>query len=288
MSKKKNLRHVLRSAVMNSFRENMDKKDLKRKGEADGKVFSFGSKYALLDRINDFCKTLPAGMKLEDIEQSHVLAYLDYKAKTCTQKTVDEYRSELKRIGLCAGVDLSCGYVVANKKESEHRGAQAVISKEDFSQILEYCKEHPSGSATAILLEAEIGVRVSDAVYGIHLTPSELHIRAKNGKWMTRPITPEIRRIIDSETFKARLVGDKWYGPKDASVNKYLRRLQEKLGLEYHSFHDIRRRIAQDKYDELRNSGLSRTETLSKVSLWLNHGPNREKMLLKSYIANAW
>lgn len=125
-------------------------------------------------------------------------------------------------------------------------------------------------------------------MYGIHLTPSELRIRAKNGKWMNRPITPEIRRIIDSETFKARLVGDKWYGPKDASVNKYLRRLQEKLGLEYHSFHDIRRRIAQDKYDELRNSGLSRTETLSKVSLWLNHGPNREKMLLKSYIANAW
>ena len=288
MSRKKNLRHILRTAVMNSFRENMDKKDLKRKGEADGKVFSHGSKYALLDRINDFCKTLPAGMKLEDIEKSHVLNYLDYKAKTCTQKTVDEYRSELKRIGLCAGVDLSCGYVVANKKESEHRGAQAVISKEDFSQILEYCKEHPSGSATAILLEAEIGVRVSDAVYGIHLTPSELHIRAKNGKWMNRPITPEIRRIIDSETFKARLVGDKWYGPKDASVNKYLRRLQEKLGLEYHSFHDIRRRIAQDKYDDLRNSGLSRTETLSKVSIWLNHGPNREKMLLKSYIANAW
>lgn len=288
MSKKKNLRHVLRSAVMNSFRENMDKKDLKRKGEAAGKVFSHGSKFALLDRINDFCKTLPAGMKLEDIEKSHVLAYLDYKAKTCTQKTVDEYRSDLKRIGLCAGVDLSCGRVYANKKESEHRGAQAVISKEDFAQILEYCKEHPSGSATAILLEAEIGVRVSDAVYGIHLTSSELRIRAKNGKWMNRPITPEIRRIIDSETFKACLVGDKWYGPKDASVNKYLRRLQEKLGLEYHSFHDIRRRIAQDKYDELRNSGLSRTETLSKVSIWLNHGPNREKMLLKSYIANAW
>ena len=283
MSKKKNLRHVLRTAVMNSFRENMDKKD-----EADGKVFSHGSNFALLDRINDFCKTLPAGMKLEDIEQSHVLAYLDYKAKTCTQKTVDEYRSDLKRIGLCAGVDLSCGRVYANKKESEHRGAQAVISKEDFAQILEYCKEHPSGSATAILLEAEIGVRVSDAVYGIHLTPSELRIRAKNGKWMSRPITPEIRRIIDSEAFKTRLVGDKWYGPKDASVNKYLRRLQEKLGLEYHSFHDIRRRIAQDKYDELRNSGLSRTETLSKVSIWLNHGPNREKMLLKSYIANAW
>ena len=218
MSKKKNLRHVLRSAVMNSFRENMDKKDLKRKGEAEGKVFSHGSKYALLDRINDFCKTLPAGMKLEDIEECHILNYLDYKAKTCTQKTVDEYRSDLKRIGLCAGVDLSCGRVYANKKESEHRGAQAVISKEDFAQILEYCKEHPSGSATAILLEAEIGVRVSDAVYGIHLAPSELHIRAKNGKWMTRPITPEIRRIIDSEAFKTRLVGDKWYGDRKSVV----------------------------------------------------------------------
>lgn len=58
MSKKKNLRHVLRTAVMNSFRENMDKKDLKRKGEADGKVFSHGSKGAKnIENIRVFARS---------------------------------------------------------------------------------------------------------------------------------------------------------------------------------------------------------------------------------------
>lgn len=285
---KKNVRHEMRSAIMNSFREGMNKRDLKRRNEAEGKVFSYGSKFALLDRVNDFCKTLPKGITLDELKPEHVRAYLDEKAKTCTQATLDEYRSELKRIGACAGLDLGCERIFASKTSSESRGAQSVISKDDWGKILEYCREHPSGSAVALMLENEIGIRVGDMAYGIHVGFIELKIEAKNGKWMTRHITPEIREIINSEAFRELLVGDKWHGPKDGSINKYLSRVEDKLGLERHSFHDIRRRIAQDKYDELRNSGLSRTETLSKVSIWLNHGPNREKMLLKSYIANPW
>lgn len=285
---KKNVRNQMRGVIMSSFKEGMNKRDLKRRNEAGGKIFSYGSKFALLDRANDFCKILPKGISLQELTPEHVRAYLDEKSKTCTQATLDEYRSELKRIGECAGVNLGCERVFAQRAKSEHRGAKSVISKEDWNIILDYCREHPSGSAVALMLENEIGVRVGDMAYGIHVTPFELRIEAKNGKWMTRTITPAIRSIIDSEPFKACLVGDKWHGPKDGSINKYLGRLQDKLGLERHSFHDIRRRIAQDKYDELRNSGLSRTQSLSEVSIWLNHGPNREKMMLQSYIANAW
>ena len=87
---KKNVRHEMRSAIMNSFREGMNKRDLKRRNEAEGKVFSYGSKFALLDRVNDFCKTLPKGITLDELKPEHVRAYLDEKAKTCTQVGIEK------------------------------------------------------------------------------------------------------------------------------------------------------------------------------------------------------
>ena len=140
------------------------------------------------------------------------------------------------------------------------------------------------------MLEKEIGVRVSDIAYGIKVDEpaQKLHIRCKNGKWLTRQITPAIRDIMALKPFQDALIGEKFRPVKDNSINKQLRRIEDKLGLEHHSFHDLRRRVAQDKYDELRASGLSRSECLTAVSIWLNHGRNREQMMLKSYIADAW
>lgn len=80
----------------------------------------------------------------------------------------------------------------------------------------------------------------------------------------------------------------KLIAPKDNSLNKWLNRTQDKLGLERHSWHSVRRRIAQDKYDAFRGSGMTRSEALSQVSLWLNHGPNREQTMKESYVANIW
>ena len=101
-------------------------------------------------------------------------------------------------------------------------------------------------------------------------------------------ITPEIRKILESESCRKLIDGDRIRFPKDGSINKYLLRTERKLGVEEHSFHDIRRRIAQDKYDEFRTSGMSRSDSLRAVSAWLNHGPDRQKMLLESYIADPW
>ena len=140
------------------------------------------------------------------------------------------------------------------------------------------------------MLEKEIGVRVSDIAYGINVDMRHemLHIRCKNGKWCDRPITPAIREIMTLKHFQDSLVGEKFRPVKDNSINKQLRRIEDKLGIEQHSFHDLRRRVAQDRYDVLRTSGLSRSECLQAVSVWLNHGKEREKMMLESYIADAW
>lgn len=285
----KNLRHQLRTEIMSAFSEGIDKHSLKRDGGGETKVFSYGTKFVLLDRVNDFCRTVPAEVKtIRQLRPEHAQEYLDAKAKTCTQRTLDEYRSELKKIGLICGVDLSVDRVLADRPADAHRGAASVISREDFAKIIDYAERHPSASGLCIQLERHIGVRVSDLSYGIKIDGDLLRIKCKNGKLLTRLITPEIRSLLQSDIGRKLTQGDTFIAPKDNSLNKYLSRVEDALGLERHSFHDVRRRIAQDRYDDLRHSGLSRSDALSSVSVWLNHGEKRDWMLLKSYIHDAW
>lgn len=288
---KKNIRHEMRTEVMRAFSEGADKHSAKRDGRGADKIFSYSTKFVLLDRINDFCRYLPAEVKsLGQLRPEHAQAYLDAKAKAgCTQHTLDEYRSELKKLGAVCRADLAVERrVLADRPLDEHRGAMSVMPKEDFAKILEYAAEHPSKSGLCIQLERHLGVRVSDLAYGVRITGDVLSIQCKNGKVLTRAITPEIKALLQSETGRSMTVGNRFVGVKDNSLNKYLNRVEDKLGLERHSFHDVRRRIAQDKYDECRHGGMTRSDSLSVVSLWLNHGDRRDWMILHSYIYNAW
>ena len=288
----KNLRQEMRTCVFNAFHEGTKKREMKAQGLGEDRVFSHTSAGVLLDRITDFskyCKSRGIN-RLAKVTREIARDYLESKVYTCTQKTVNEYRSELIKLGKICKVDLKCEKVYVQNDIQSTRGAQAVISRNDFAQILDYCRSHPSKSGVCIMLEKEIGVRVSDIAYGIKVDEQaqKLHIRCKNGKWLDRHITPPIRDIMALKPFQDALVGEKFRPVKDNSINKQLRRIEDKLGLEHHSFHDIRRRVAQDKYDEMRASGLSRSECLTAVSIWLNHGRNREQMILESYIADAW
>lgn len=293
---KANLEQQMRFAVFGAFREGMDKRSAKMQGAdlMEKKIYSYASRNQLLDRIHDFVGTMKDDLrqegirKREELRPEHVEKYLELKATTCSQNTINEYASELKKIGRLIGIDLQVEPVIAIRKKSDSRGAESVMSREDLGKILEYAREHPSGSSVAIRLEALIGVRVGDLAYGIRIEQEKLRIKSKNGKWCERMITPEIRNILESESCRKLIDGDRIRFPKDGSINKYLLRTERKLGLEEHSFHDIRRRIAQDKYDEFRTSGMSRSDSLRAVSAWLNHGPDRQKMLLESYIANPW
>ena len=60
--------------------------------------------------------------------------------------------------------------------------------------------------------------------------------------------------------------------------------MQDQLGLERHSNHDIRRLIAQEKYDSFREKGMSIKEAANETGKWLSHGDDRLNMLERSYI----
>lgn len=285
------LRHKMRSAVFAAFNFGIDKRQHKASLDETEKIYSITSRNQYLDRINDFCKTCPDVKSVLDLTPEAVKRYLDIKAVigNCTQKTLDDYRHEMKKIGKCMGLDLSCPQVFAWSDPAKDRGAKDVMPREDFYKIASYAMENPSKSAACYLLEMQVGVRVSDMAYGVRETKEGLSIRCKNGKICLRPWTPELQRLWQSDALQNMVnTQGKLIAPKDNSLNKWLRRTEDKLGIDRHSWHSVRRRIAQDKYDAYRGSGMTRMDALSKVSLWLNHGPNRQKTMKESYVANIW
>lgn len=290
----KNLRHVMRTNIMFAFRENMNKHQIKMTDKDQVGVWSYGTKFDLLNKADTFSKycSEQGVTRLEKVDRALITQFLESKSNEgCTDRTVEAYRSAISRIGTISKCDWSVERVVSRGRAvSPDRGAASVISQEDYNKLIEYCERNPSKSGACVLLEREIGVRVADMAYGMRITDTELKISSKNGKICTRPITPKVRNIIESKPFKSMIKGGggRVRCPQDDSINKYLRRTEDKLKIERHSFHDLRRFKAQEKYNEYRKKGLNRTEALSAVGVWLNHGENRAKMVLESYIQNAW
>lgn len=288
----KNLRHDLRSCVMNTFKEGQKKHDIKHENRGKIGVWSYGTKMDLLNKIDTFsgwCKENGIN-KLEKVNKALITQFLEDKSNEgCTDRTVEAYRSALGRLGVLSGQDWTVQKVISRGRAAADRGAESVICKADYDKLIAYCHANPSKSSVCVLLEREIGVRVGDMAYGVKIAENSLKIDSKNGRVCTRVITPKVREIIESEPFKAMIDSHgRVHAPKDDSLNKYLRRTEDRLGLERHSFHDLRRYVAQEKYDEYRHNGADRTQALNKVGEWLNHGDNRAVMVLESYIRNAW
>lgn len=292
----KNLRQQMRGVIMSSFSEGIDKHALKRGNGTSKVVTSYSQRNALLDVTNVFCKWVkeehPEVRNISDVT-SDIVADFGFSrlGDHLSQHTLDTYRANLKKIGGLVGADWSTERIKARIDKVDNRGANDVISKADYDKILAYCEENPSGSALAIQLERELGVRVSDMAYGIRLVEGSnfIQIRCKGGKLLERPINANLRQIMRSSEFQKRMNEKGGLDlPKDSSINRFLNRVEDTLGIERHSFHSLRRFSAQEHYDECRNNGMTQREALRDTSVWLNHGEGREQMMIQSYIKNVW
>ncbi len=118
----------------------------------------------------------------------------------------------------------------------------------------------------------------------INLEKGEVEIKGKGGKeYEARSLNPQSLDVIKIAMEKDHHP-TKLFSIEGASINAQLRRIEDKLGIERHSNHDIRRLIAEERYDGLRSEGKSPKEALELTSRWLNHGDDRKSMIEKSYI----
>ena len=303
----KSIYNQLWFAIDSNFREGTDKHSyLKEHGtEMSDKVFSYGEKKDLLDKsktISNFMKENYSEItKIKDIKSEHIQDFLNSRKENgCTQTTITQYYNIIKKIEVLTEktYHISPNFTkdivlpTSEKNRADNRGANSVMKREEYDKIINYCKDNPTQSNYAIRVQGFLGVRVEELarikINNIDMDKMEIKIEGKGGKACYRAIPMDkielMKEIIDKKYDKN---GNRLFSIEGATINRQLSRIQERLKLEKHSNHDIRRLIAQEKYDKLRNDGATRTEAIRETSKWLSHGDNREQMLIKSYI-KAW
>ena len=300
---KRNLYGQMTYAINKNFTERVDKRAYKQANgkEMGSKIFSYGEKYRLKQLAKAFqvyAKENNLNVKLvKEIKAEYIQGFLEgAKERGCTQNTINSYANSLFKIQNTINVTYNFNLkwreeiVIpqVEKKSSSTRGVDSVINREDYNKILNYAEENESQSGLALQMQNWLGVRVEEIARikkeFINLKEKTITFKnTKGGKVLIRDI-PEDKIDFVKSVIEHNFHNERLFSIEGKSINKYLNRVQDQLGLERHSNHDIRRLIAQEKYNLFREKGMSVKQAANQVSKWLSHGDNRLNMLERSYI----
>jgi len=282
----------------------MDKHSSKHQDQQEEhtQIYSYSEKFRLLDTakmLNNHIKdNFPDVKQIKDITPGIIQNILNDKAKNCTQNTINTYAQSLNKIAeICNKNYSSCNLnfkdvimPVALTQKSKLRGVANQIPIQDLNKICDYAKKNYSTSGQVILAQRELGIRVNELttikVENIDFKNNVLHLtNTKGGKKLDRKITPGLKGILEKNIQQMSVTKGRLFPVSQNTVNTYLRRIEEKLNIQgRYSIHNIRAAIAQEYYNNLRETGVSKDNAIKQTSIWLNHGPNREKLLKESYI----
>ena len=296
-----NLNGQITFAINKCFSESTDKHDYKKENgkEMGDKIFSYSEKFRLKDVSRDFTSYIKENFQevkqVKDISSDIVQNFINTKL-SCTQNTINSYCSSLYKLENVLNKTYSTCNLnwrqeivipTVERKQSVNRGVSSVISREDYSKILEYCKENVSQSSYAVQLQDFLGIRIEEVARikldNVNLTNNTILIVGKGGRKIEKAI-PEDKIALVKEAVSMQYDDKRLFSIEGSSINKFLNRIEDKLGLERHSNHDIRRLIAQEKFDSLREKGLTPKEAMTETSKWLSHGEDRKNLLERSYI----
>lgn len=301
MAKKRSIKSQFHYAINKNFKEYVKKRDYKiENGQAmDNKVFSWQEVYRLKDvarDINNFFKENGIDRReVRDIKVEDINRFLDSKKYNCTQQTINSYKNSIYKLQEVVNKtyklnvnwrkDLEVPKSAKSKKAKE-RGVKGVISNVDYKKIIEYAEKNKCQSAYAVILEKELGVRVNEIVNikkeNINLDKKEILFKnTKGGKKIVKKIKNInlVKEIINKNYSKNAL-----FSIKASSVNRYLNRVQDTLGLQRNSFHNLRRNYAQNFYNNKLEQGFTEEKALLETSKQLNHRTKRERLMEESYI----
>jgi integrase len=267
------------------------------------KVFSYNEKFRLLDTakmLSNYIKeNFPDVKQIKDVNSNIIQKFLNDKANICTQNTINTYNKSLNKIAaICNKNYISCNLKwkedvivpTALTQKSQLRGVANQIPLSDLNKICDYAKKNYSISGQIILAQRELGIRVNELitikVENIDIKNNILHLpNCKGNKNLDREITPKLKEVLEKNIQQMNITSGRLFPITENAVNTYLRRTEVKLGIQGRfSIHNIRSKISQEFYDNLRESGVSKEDALKQTSIWLNHGPDRFGLLKKSYL----
>lgn len=301
----RNLKYQFKTAIEKSFKPGADKHSAKAQGQlGTNRIYSYSDRNNLMDVASNFSNFMkenhPDVKLLRDIDSNHVQEFLNHKAKNCSQQTVAQYCTKMAKLEQIAnkGYNLTLNYskdvyTPISCKLEGGKVRDVVLSKENYSKIVESCKESQSHGVKGIILSREFGLRVSEITKlqarDIDLEKGVIHvIGSKGGRDRDVPITEQNRAIV--ERFKTGCTSDREriVPLKADSVNRFLDRQMLKLGINDSAktgIHSIRKLYAQERFDEFREQGLTINQALKETSILLGHGEDRIN-LMQEYVAN--
>ncbi len=301
----KSIKCQFQHSINMNFRENIDKHAQKQNGAISGStsIYSYNEKFRLLDvssNLSNFLKANYPNVKyIRDIQPTHIQEFLNSK-KDCTQQSINSYIQSLKKLervaNKCYGLsNNNMSKIVApivTKKQSELRGATHPITQSNYEKILTYCLNNPSKSGDCLLLNYACSSSHAFRVQELarikidNIAPNGMITidNAKGGKtYMAHCPNLDFLQVTIRKQYDPN--GKLLFGINGNSINKYLSRVCDKLGIdEKYSFHDIRRFHAQEFYDNLRNNGYDIKNATLETSKYLGHNTPRERMMTQSYI----
>lgn len=290
-----------KTTIEDNMRIGGNKHEDKQNGTSQENIYSYGERANLMDRIDafsDYMKFNHSEIKMvRDIRVEHINSYLDSCKDTCNANSLKQYASQFSKLETLVEKTFHCNIDWHKGLEIPTASSEAfrtvTMTREDYNKILDYCYKNGSQSQAvpAIELAGRFGLRVSETtslkVSDIDFESDRIHVCGKGGRERYLEIGENadyLHKLVDDKGAKDRLVNI-----KADSVNAFLTRMEDKLGLKEYTehrsgIHAIRKMCAEEIYKECREGGMDKQEALDRTSNYLGHGNDRNETLCKHYL----
>ncbi len=269
---------------------------------SSNRIFSYADRKNLLNFSASFSSWMrevhPNVRMIKDINHSHMQSFLNYKAQTCSNKTLKTYTSYMyKLVRVCNvtyGLHTQATLHVPHGKDFV--GRYGVMM--DYSDIESLLNSNiPRNAYVAIRLSYGFGCRISELGklhkddIAINDDNVSIHIIDSKGRRSRVAVSWD-----NSPAFRGFLLdlkngpGHRVFEIKHESINQAVRRAMGSCGLsgKYSktSIHSIRKAYAQRLFDSYRQSH-TMDDSVSYVSRMLGHGAHRDD-IAHAYIQNIY
>ena len=266
----------------------------------DWHVYSFSDTKALYQMASQFGRFAQHELgirKARDLRMEHAKAFLeDRRQAGCTKSTLDTYANTLKHLSKCVNHKFQSAEIDFSQLKAPDAPLapkREQMTQEQYVAVLNCMPQ--SKSKDGVRLARNFGTRKGSItefeVRDVDLEHNLFTVyRDKGGRTRKLPIETEEQRELLKRLIAGKGSHDKLIQLKDGSVNKSLRRAMERSGVcqnlldEKAGIHAIRKLLAQERYDQLKEAGLSKKEAAGEVSEYLGHGRDR-KDIRDTYIA---
>ncbi|MGL4741846.1 MAG: tyrosine-type recombinase/integrase [Sarcina sp.] len=301
--KSRSIKQQLYYTINQNFKEGMDKHSLKKDKKMDGtRIFSYADRKNLVDFTANFANWMAIThkeiRKAKDINSACVQEFLDFKGKTCSKNTIEQYMSKANKMQRLINKTYNLNNKLDIRLPEKIKHKQKIRDKQMEIKDWESLKKIVNPNTNKALdIARYFGLRVSAVVKlekrDINLKEGYVKVVDSKGKKTRKvDIITDRQREVAKRLFNSVTGATQRIVPIQAgSVNREINRKMQELGIkkdyEKTSTHAVRKLYAQETFNRVREEGMTVMEAREYTSDQLGHTEERgdiDEELMKTYI----